>query len=69
MIIKRVLLVLLLVSFIASCVGDEKKVSFKWDQSKDKEEIELLVRFMDAYPLVFKESTKYTFGHTSSFHH
>lgn len=56
--IKRLVLTLLLISFIAACVSDKKQVSFKWDQAKDKEEVELLVRYMDAYPLVFKESTK-----------
>ena len=54
----RVVFVSLLIVLSTSCVSEPKKVSFKWDQKKDKEEVELLVRYMEAYPLVFKEKSK-----------
>lgn len=54
----RVVIVSLLIALITSCVTEQKDIKFKWDQKKDKEEVGLLVRYMEAYPLVFKENSK-----------
>ena len=54
----RVVIVSLLIALVTSCVTEQKDIKFKWDQKKDKEEVELLARYMEAYPLVFKENSK-----------
>lgn len=55
---KRFVVVLPLFLFVISCVSDKKETQFKWDQTKEREEVELLVSYMEAYPLVFKEGSR-----------